>query len=86
MTQEQALKVLKKYIGNKYKEVESFTSYPINAVFPDACIKVRVDYLRINHKEIWGIVFCVSSIDSDICFCDSEAKADVVYGTIKYRG
>ena len=86
MTQKQALNVLKKYVGNQCNEVESFSSYPIKAVFPDACLKIRVDYLHINHENIWGIVFCVSSIDCDICFCDSEEKADTVYETIKYRG
>lgn len=86
MTEEQALKTLKKYVGDQWNDTDSFTSYPIKANFPDVCISVRADYQYINNEDIWGIVFCISSIDSDICFCDTEEKADVVYGTIKYRG
>ena len=93
MTQEQALNVIKKYVGDQWNDVDSFTSYPIKATFPDVPISVRVDYRFINGGQIWGIVFCTSTYDrwgesdsNDICFCDTEEKADVVYGTIKYRG
>ena len=93
MTRDQALNILKKYVGNQQGGVEPFTSYPIKANFPDIPISVRVDYQYINNEEIYGIVFCASTYDRwgesesyDICFCDSEGNADVVYETIKYRG
>ena len=93
MTQDQALNTLKKYVGDQWDEVDSFTSYPIKATFPDVPISVRVDYQHINNENIYGIVFCTSTYDRwgesesyDVCFCDTEEKADIVYGTIKYKG
>lgn len=93
MTQEQALKVLKKYIDGFENGIEPFSSYPVNAVFPDTNIRVRADYLHVGNEGMWGIVFCMSLFDRlgenedyDVCFCDSEEKADTVYGAIKYKG